>query len=573
MGDEGSMSMLNSPFLFPLMMQQLSNYNIYTLLMLFVFYKLFSSKCQEYIDTFNFSNILFNFRTFKGSIKMQGESVQVHKNHISTRYNFPISIKSILWYLQNEVRKKNITVNMLEEFVLDKESRFNRDRDDYDDDYEYNWVPPNRHHIDLNNGIYCSVFKTSYTRGDNPMCKFSSLTLVLYSYKYNYNQINNFLRDVMSNYINEDSSFTKNDDNIYLLRHNNDVSIDENPVIRYKKKIFSSVKRFDNLFFKEKEDLINDLDFFNNNKKWYIDKGIPYTFGLLLYGKPGTGKSSLIKAISNYTHRHILDINLKTIKTIEDFEQIFNETKFSKHTIHSSQLIIILEDIDCLDSVATRRNTKKNKLSELPKDTVVVINKDSDSDNDSKQTKLDKIRCKKSNELTLSHILNVIDGTYERDGSILIITSNHPEKLDPALIRPGRIDWSLNLDYITKDISIEMFKHFYANNNNSNSNDNSNDNKYDISTINFPHKKITPAYLQMLLKHNKQDVNKFIEIINATITQQEVIDSLHDLNNFDDVQIDVKCGTLQKIYFDFICQNNSYNIKYIIKALRVLENP
>ena len=68
--------------------------------------------------------------------------------------------------------------------------------------------------------------------------------------------------------------------------------------------VFESSRNFDNIFFTQKQECLKKLDFFVDNEQWYNDRGIPYTLGFLLYGSPGCGKTSFIKAILNYTKRH-----------------------------------------------------------------------------------------------------------------------------------------------------------------------------------------------------------------------------------------------------------------------------
>ena len=71
--------------------------------------------------------------------------------------------------------------------------------------------------------------------------------------------------------------------------------------------------------------------FFLNNKEWYNEKGIPYSLGIGLHGPPGTGKTSFIKALSNYTNRHVIMISLKMIKTKNQLEKIFFENTYNNN--------------------------------------------------------------------------------------------------------------------------------------------------------------------------------------------------------------------------------------------------
>ena len=76
---------------------------------------------------------------------------------------------------------------------------------------------------------------------------------------------------------------------------------------------FDSSKTFENLFFSQKAQVIERLEFFMGNETWYRERGLPYTLGFLFHGAPGCGKTSTIKAIANLAKRHIVSVPLKNI--------------------------------------------------------------------------------------------------------------------------------------------------------------------------------------------------------------------------------------------------------------------
>jgi len=85
---------------------------------------------------------------------------------------------------------------------------------------------------------------------------------------------------------------------------------------------FTSTKTFDNMFFQQKEELKQRLDFFQNNKDHYDRLGIPYTLGMMFNGLPGTGKTSVIKAIANYTRRHLVIVPMDKVTTVDQLEYL-----------------------------------------------------------------------------------------------------------------------------------------------------------------------------------------------------------------------------------------------------------
>ncbi len=178
--------------------------------------------------------------------------------------------------------------------------------------------------------------------------------------------------------------------------------------------------------------LKNDISIFKTSEEKYKKLGLVWKRGYMFYGDPGCGKTSLIKAISNELMYNIYNINLSLINDDITMNKIFNSIP--------TKSLIIFEDIDCQDDIVFQRESY-----------VEVSSKISDSD------KIKKIIDTK----TLSNLLNNIDGIVDNHGRVIIMTSNHPKKLDPALIRPGRIDVSMELKKCSKEQIKKFFKLFY----------------------------------------------------------------------------------------------------------------
>jgi len=253
------------------------------------------------------------------------------------------------------------------------------------------------------------------------------------------------------------------------LRSPYDEQPDPNPFSEFR---FVSSKQFRNLFFPEKTELIELLDHFSHNADWYKEKGLPHTLGFLFHGEPGCGKTSTIKAIANYTKRHIVSISLKKIKCQKELFEIFYDEYINERKIPINKRLYVLEDIDCntLEDVVGERSCKEEKSTSDPPKDVLTGSRDGNNGVTNINLSLKALGinpsdqqgsgCEKKPDLTLADILETLDGVMEMDGRMLVITTNYPDKLDAALKRPGRIDLQLEFKRCTSETLCHMFEHF-----------------------------------------------------------------------------------------------------------------
>ena len=176
----------------------------------------------------------------------------------------------------------------------------------------------------------------------------------------------------------------------------------------YKEFINSQPKRtFESIVLpiSEKQKLLNSLDAFIENEAWYIEHQVPYQLGILLYGIPGSGKTTVCKAIAQYLNRDVV-----AVSTVEDLVNAANTV---------SDSIIVVEEIDTF-GLADRDN--KYNVSE-------TINN--------------------AQKAKLGSVLGSLDGLISNHGRVIVMTTNHIEELDSALLRPGRIDVKIEFSNVT----------------------------------------------------------------------------------------------------------------------------
>ncbi|XP_042497751.1 AAA-ATPase ASD, mitochondrial-like [Macadamia integrifolia] len=197
----------------------------------------------------------------------------------------------------------------------------------------------------------------------------------------------------------------------------------------------------------KKKEIMDDLINFSNSKDYYRKIGKAWKRGYLLYGPPGTGKSSMIAAMANLLDYDIYDLELTSVKDNTELRKLLIET--------SSKSIIVIEDIDCsLDLTGQRTNKKKKTEEEKEK-------KEGEGSPAAAVKKEAERSMEKESKVTLSGLLNFIDGLWSACGveRLIVFTTNYVEKLDPALIRRGRMDKHIELSYC----SFEGFKVFAKN--------------------------------------------------------------------------------------------------------------
>jgi len=229
---------------------------------------------------------------------------------------------------------------------------------------------------------------------------------------------------------------------------------------------WDSTITFENSYFADMDNIIEKINFFLNNKKYYIKHGIPYNLGILLYGIPGCGKTRFIKQLMNHTKRHGIDIKLNDMIDFAKLKNIiYKENIGENYIIPQEKRIIIFEDIDCMGAIVKDRDiTNINKIEDSNDDlleSLIELSLNKDEKNKKEKKHLSSKNKKEKNNNNLSYLLNIIDGLNECSGRIIIMTTNKIDILDKALIRPGRIDLKIEFKKCTVHDIYKMLQMFW----------------------------------------------------------------------------------------------------------------
>jgi chaperone BCS1 len=252
-----------------------------------------------------------------------------------------------------------------------------------------------------------------------------------------------------------------------------------------------------------KASMINDMTTYLASRKWYSDRGIPWRRGYLFYGPPGTGKTSISMAVASTFNLPLHIINLTGNGMNDDKLQ---------HTFNSlpNACIVLLEDID---SAGIGRASSSAASAEATCE-----------DDEDKYLPRGR-RSKQPASVTLSGLLNAIDGPCSREGRILICTTNSPDALDPALVRPGRIDMKILFGHASAEVSESLFLHIFED-------PSGKETRHDLSTMArkfaaiIPEDRFSPAEVQSYLLLHRWDpvealggAEKWVEGLLATKSQ------------------------------------------------------
>jgi hypothetical protein len=284
---------------------------------------------------------------------------------------------------------------------------------------------------------------------------------------------------------------------------------------------FYSNKTFDTLCGPEVTQVRRRVEFFLRNRDWYMRKGVPYQLGILMSGESGCGKTSSIRAIANMTGRHLVNLNFANIRTATQLKKLFQSDDLhvwegddlkdtAKLEVPISQRIYVLEEVDAVGAAVLERRRRpppapprsafpppppQAPQAAFPQGSASFQQQPTFQQPTFQQGLPGQVSMGQyqlpgqvsmgqyqhpchgqyqpvgfgtlaeqppaeslPDELTLGEILHVLDGSMETPGRIVIMTSNYPERLDSALVRPGRVDLTVRFGLASSATLAELYE-------------------------------------------------------------------------------------------------------------------
>jgi len=422
----------------------------------------------DYNKVYNYIKIFFNFeKKYKASIFLEYK-----------KRNLSDSFKGILYYIDiNNIKK---ITNVREE----QEIKYNRD------DVacaHLLYLPIEDESYEIKKDLFIIFGKREKKIEGGRYEIYEDLTnMTIYSNVLSIKDLQDFLNECKDTYVEYMDSTLLSKQTLFNCCYNTSgKTLDVNKID------FKTNRRFNNLFFDQKDDLLKKVNNFIAGREWYNERGIPYTLGILLHGEPGCGKTSFIKALLKHidannkdVRTHGIYVNLHDAFDFDQLENIISKSRLGEWNVPLSQRLYIFEDIDCMGDVVKDRdlvkketalyNKKVNKYISKLKDKKELSEKsDSESDSDSEfnsnsnsnSSSIEigpRLKNIKDNKNSLSRLLNILDGIIETPGRIMIMTTNKKEIIDKALLRGGRIDIQINFTKCSKTMAKDIINKFYT---------------------------------------------------------------------------------------------------------------
>jgi AAA+ superfamily predicted ATPase len=245
------------------------------------------------------------------------------------------------------------------------------------------------------------------------------------------------------------------------INNNNESNDNDNHIYEYSNNTMNKIgkigkrKTFDKLFYSEKDTLHATIDRFSKGELYPKTVGMDNKLGILLYGPPGTGKTGTILAIANQLQRSVITVNFSKITKKSDLDFVLS-------SVYTMRNIYVFDEFDCILNVLTnKKQTVEPEKPSIDWGNVLTVSNEEERKEILKMMR-ESITKKESDDIDLGYLLSKLDGLEDSSGRIIIATTNHPENINPALLRPGRFDMKLCLGNCTHQMYSDILKSYFT---------------------------------------------------------------------------------------------------------------
>jgi hypothetical protein len=316
-----------------------------------------------------------------------------------------------------------------------------------DTDLTPNYLLGEVYNIKIDDDLYVTVaFEELNTQnGENKTSTFNwKIKLSIRSYKHDMNFIQNFIDKCTIHYENYMMNKNKNKTYHFIFqgKKKNELSFSSVVISDFNNPEQKNYETFDNMFHSNKQMLINDVDRLHDIN-YYKKTGLKRKKGYLFYGHPGTGKTASVMSMSNYDHRHIIEVPLSRVKTNCDLEAILTLNHINDVKFKPENVIILFDEID-IGMELNRKNPEAVQHS-------LTLNE---------QTKSKIEEPFINDKLNFGTLLSRLDGVGNYAGLIIVATCNNIGKIDKALYRDGRLNL-VKFDFASFDDISNIIERYY----------------------------------------------------------------------------------------------------------------
>jgi hypothetical protein len=312
-------------------------------------------------------------------------------------------------------------------------------------------IPVQSTPFDIGNGLAVDVAVYDESHDDkNGKVTRKDVNITLYSSERNFADVQAFIKACSSKYKEQlHKRFEKQHVFDYACQDDSDKPT-------FEAVLFTSGKTFDNTFFEAKDMIRGRLIEFESSsardRSWKL--GVPHTLGFLFHGPPGTAKTSVIKAIANHTKRHIMRVPMARLfsqspdNCVDVLRRMMLKPAVNGIVLAQRDIMWVFEEVDCWQSIVRPRSTKGNKCvgdarnAAAPETTADLLDmlKEATIGNADDHAPPSQ----------LGVLLELLDGVIEMPNRLIIMTTNHRERIDAAVTRPGRMDVDHEFTYLTR---------------------------------------------------------------------------------------------------------------------------